>query len=450
MSARRSASLTPVDGSDVPEGVKFMRILVTAGPTREHLDPVRFLSNRSSGKMGYAVAEAARDRGHDVTLVSGPVAIRAPAGVLIERVVSAEEMLATVQRHFESCDALIMAAAVADWRPSVQSVQKLKKLRSPAELRLEPTPDILAMLQSIKGSRVVVGFAAETENLLAEARRKCASKGLDLIVANDVSRTDAGFDVDTNQVVLMAPGGTEEFLPLMSKAAVAVRIVEWVEARRGTVDPEAFQFRRRDIAPGPEAGGMRLAKIMAFIREVDKMKSVFRKTLLMDGSRYENDAEHSWHLALMAVLLGEYANAPGVNLARVVEMVLVHDLVEIDAGDTYCYDEAGNASKGERERVAADRLFGILPDDHQRRMRSLWDEFETRLTAEARFAAALDRIQPLMHNYFTGGVVWRQNGVGSAKVLERNHHVVDGSAVLWEYAEKLIRQAVDEGCLART
>jgi putative hydrolase of HD superfamily len=359
-------------------------------------------------------------------------------------------MLVAVQRHFESCDALIMAAAVADWRPSVQSLQKVKKHQASAELRLEPTRDILATLQPLKGTRLVVGFAAETENLLSEARRKCASKGLDLIVANDVSRLDAGFDVDTNQVVLVLPDGTDEALPLMSKAGVARRLIEWVEGKRGVAGAEAFPSRHRDITPNPEAGGSRLAKIMVFIREVDKMKSVFRKTLLMDGSRYENDAEHSWHLALMAVLLGEYANPPGVNLARVIEMVLVHDLVEIDAGDTYCYDDVGNASKGDRERAAADRLFGLLPDDHQRRMRSLWEEFETRRTPEARFAAALDRLQPLMHNYFTGGVVWRQNGVGSAKVLERNHHVVDGSTVLWDYAEMLIRQAMEEGYLKRT
>lgn len=424
-----------------------MRILVTAGPTREHLDPVRFLSNRSSGKMGYAVAEAARDRGHDVVLVSGPVAIPAPRGILTERVVSADEMLAAVHRHFETCDALIMAAAVADWRPATLSHQKLKKLRTTAELRLEPTADILASLRLLKGVRVVVGFAAETDDMLAEARRKCVDKGLDLIVANDVTRKDAGFDVDTNQAVFVLPDGTAEFLPLMSKAAMGLRIVKWVEGKKVGVGAGDSNARQREIVPGPEAGGARLARVMEFIREVDKLKHVFRKTLLMDGSRFENDAEHSWHLALMAVLLREYANAPELNLARVVEMVLVHDLVEIDAGDTYCYDDAGNANKAERERLAADRIFGLLPADHAQRLQAIWEEFEERRTAEARFAAALDRIQPLMHNYFTGGVVWRQHRIGSAKVRERNQHVVEGSVVLWEYAEALIRQAVEEGYL---
>jgi putative hydrolase of HD superfamily len=398
--------------------------------------------------MGYAVAEAARRRGHEVVLVSGPVSLAAPDGVLTERVISADAMLAAVRLHFATCDALIMAAAVADWRPATRSVQKLKKLKTAGELQLEPTPDILSTLRPLKGGRLVVGFAAETENLLSEAKRKCESKGLDLIVANDVGRSDAGFDVDTNQVVFVHPDGVTEALPLMSKVAVADRIIEWVEIKRGLVaGGKTRPVPLREIEPGLEAGGARMARIMGFIREVDKLKSVFRKTLLMNGSRYENDAEHSWHLALMAMLLGEYANAKVLNLARVIEMVLVHDLVEIDAGDTYCYDDAGNASKVERERKAADRVFGLLPEDHGRRLRALWEEFEERRTPESRFAAALDRVQPLMHNYFTNGVVWRNHGIISDKVRERNHHVTDGSTVLWEYADRLIRQAVEDGFL---
>lgn len=424
-----------------------MRILVTAGPTREHLDPVRFISNRSSGKMGFALAEAARDRGHEAVLVTGPVALTAPEGILTERVTSAEEMLKAVSRHFSSCDALIMAAAVADWRPVNRSSRKLKKTGAQGELRLEPTPDILLEMKPIKGRRIVVGFAAETEDLLAEAGRKCERKGLDLIVANDVSRNDSGFDVDTNQVFLIPAGGMMEELPLMSKSAVAERIVEWVERKAG-VTACVTRGSPRKLIPGPNAGGERLARIMDFVREVDKLKSVYRKTLIMDGSRYENDAEHSWHLALMAMLLGDYVNETGVNLGRVVEMVLVHDLVEIDAGDTYCYDDAGNASKRERERKAADRIFDLLPDDLGRRLRALWEEFENRCTPESRFAAALDRVQPLLHNYFTGGVIWSHHGIGCEKVRDRNRHVAEGSATLWEYAELLIRQAVQDGLLA--
>jgi putative hydrolase of HD superfamily len=399
--------------------------------------------------MGYAVAEAARSRGHDVVLVTGPVSLATPDSILTEKVISAEEMLAAVRHHFSTCDVLIMAAAVADWRPATRSGQKLKKLRTARELLLEPTPDILAMLHPIKGERLMVGFAAETENLLAEATRKCESKGLDLIVANDVGRLDSGFDVDTNQVVFVCPDGTTEALPLMSKAAVAERIIEWIEGKRGVSGVKARQGAPREIVPGPEAGGARMARIMGFIGEVDKLKSIFRKTLLLNGSRYENDAEHSWHLALMAMLLSEYANTKELNLARVIEMVLVHDLVEIDAGDTYCYDDAGNAGKVERERQSAERVFGLLPNDHGWRLRKLWEEFEERVTPESRFAAALDRIQPLMHNYFTSGVVWRNHGIKCDKVRDRNHHVADGSTVLWEYADMLIRQAVEDGFLDR-
>ncbi len=426
-----------------------MRILVTAGPTREHLDPVRFLSNRSSGKMGYAVAEVARARGHEVVLVSGPVSLPAPAGVLVERAVSAAEMLALVQRHFRTCDALVMAAAVADWRPAEFRHEKIKKLTAGADLRLVPTPDILRELRDEKGSRIVIGFAAETEDVLLEARRKCGAKGVDMIVANDVRQTDAGFDVDTNRVLLVFPDGSFRELPLMSKRAVAGHLLDWLEARAAAGPGSTASFSMRPVMPAAEAGGERLARIMEFILEIDKLKHVFRKTLLMDGSRYENDAEHSWHLAVMAVLLREFAVIKDIDIARVVEMVLMHDLVEIDAGDTYCYDVTGNAGKLERERAAANRVFGILPPDQAAWVRGLWDEFEARRTPEARFAAALDRVQPLLHNYYTGGVVWRTHGIDQGQVRERNSHVEQGSAALWEYAERLIRQAVEDGLLDR-
>lgn len=212
-----------------------MNLLVTAGPTREFLDPVRFLSNRSTGKMGYALAEAGVARGHSVRLISGPVSLVPPEGAALTRVTSAADMLAAVLDALAGCDALVMCAAVADWRPRQIAVQKLKKSTMSGTLELERTADIL---QAVRGLRrpgqLVVGFAAETENLLAAADGKRSAKGLDLIVANDVSRDDAGFEVDTNAVCLVTAGGVEP-LPLMSKRAVADRILDWIEANRHPV-----------------------------------------------------------------------------------------------------------------------------------------------------------------------------------------------------------------------
>jgi phosphopantothenoylcysteine decarboxylase/phosphopantothenate--cysteine ligase len=206
-------------------------LLVTAGPTREHLDPVRFISNRSRGKMGFAIAGAARTRGHDVTLIAGPVALATPPGVLRLDVVSARDMLAAVRERLPAADALIMVAAVADWRPRRCSDLKLKKRDMHPVLELEANPDILAAMGPLKGERLFVGFAAETGDPLPEARRKLAAKGLDLIVANDVAQADAGFGVDTNRVTLIARDGTVTPLPVLSKEAVAERIVAWVEQR---------------------------------------------------------------------------------------------------------------------------------------------------------------------------------------------------------------------------
>jgi len=193
----------------------------------------------------------------------------------------------------------------------------------------------------------------------------------------------------------------------------------------------------------------RLERQLRFIVEIDKLKSVFRQTLLMHGKRYENDAEHSWHIAVMALLLSEYASGQKLDIARVMKMALVHDLVEIDAGDTFCYDEKGAQTKLAREQSAADRIFGILPADQASEIRALWDEFEARQTPEARFAAALDRLQPLLHNYNTQGAAWQKHGVTSDKVLARNKHIEEGAPVLWEYAENLIRDAVEKGYLGR-
>ena len=191
----------------------------------------------------------------------------------------------------------------------------------------------------------------------------------------------------------------------------------------------------------------RLTRQIDFLREIDKVKGVFRQTWLLDGSRKENDAEHSWHLATMAVLLGEYAAEPGLDVARVVRMVLVHDLVEIDAGDTYCYDEKAAADKLQRETRAADRIFAILPEDQGREFRALWDEFEEAATPEARYANALDRLQPLLLNYHTHGASWQKHSVTSDRVLKRARPIAEATPGIWDYAAGLVRDAVQKGIL---
>lgn len=179
----------------------------------------------------------------------------------------------------------------------------------------------------------------------------------------------------------------------------------------------------------------RLERQMAFLLECDKSKTVERQTYLADGSRKENDAEHAWHLGLMAFVLAEYANEP-IDVLRTVEMVLVHDLVEIDAGDTYAYDTAGNETKQARELAAAERIFGLLPNDQQQKLRALWDEFEACQTPEARFAAALDRVQPMAQNAASGGKSWAEHGVTLPMILKRNEKTSDGSETLWTYGKE--------------
>ena len=205
------------------------RVLVTAGPTREPIDPVRYLSNRSSGKMGYALAEAARCRGAEVVLVTGPTALSVPGGLEVVRVETAAQMSDAVLARAASADYIFAAAAVADYRPETIAGQKMKKTDDPAALTLAPTLDILAELGRRKRpGQVLVGFAAETEDLLASARRKLASKNLTWIVANDVTQEGAGFDGDTNIVTLLGADGTETALPLLTKREVAERILGMV------------------------------------------------------------------------------------------------------------------------------------------------------------------------------------------------------------------------------
>ena len=190
----------------------------------------------------------------------------------------------------------------------------------------------------------------------------------------------------------------------------------------------------------------RLTQQVEFIIEAEKLKQVFRQTVLPGDRRRENDAEHSWHISLMAVLLREHAGEE-VDLLKALKMLLVHDLVEIDAGDTFAYDEEGNTDKEEREIRAAERIFALLPADQAAALRSLWDEFERRETPEARYAAALDRLQPLLLNFSTEGAAWRKHGVKKAQVIARNQHIEEGAPALWEHARKLIEAAVEKGYL---
>ena len=188
----------------------------------------------------------------------------------------------------------------------------------------------------------------------------------------------------------------------------------------------------------------RLEQQMRFLLEADKSKEIVRQTYLADGSRKENDAEHSWHLALMCAILSEYANEK-IDVGRTMARVLVHDLVEIDAGDTYAYDEAGNADKRQRELAAAERIFRLLPEDQAVRMRGLWDEFEEGTTPEAKFANTLDKIQPVLLNDASGGRSWREHQVEEARILARNVHTPEGSKILWEYARGRIQKNVENG-----
>jgi putative hydrolase of HD superfamily len=192
----------------------------------------------------------------------------------------------------------------------------------------------------------------------------------------------------------------------------------------------------------------RLEQQVRFLVEIDKSKQILRQTLLVDASRQENDAEHSWHLAVMAILLSEYAGDAGLDLLRVVKMALIHDVVEIDAGDTFVYDAVGNADRREREERAAERIFSILPADLALEMRALWEEFEAQESAEARFATALDRFQPVLQNYHAGGGGWRRHSITSDRILARNEQIAAGAPALWEYARNLIQDAVRQGFIA--
>ena len=189
----------------------------------------------------------------------------------------------------------------------------------------------------------------------------------------------------------------------------------------------------------------RLKKQLDFALEIDKEKNIFRQTHLSCHGRNENDAEHAWHMAIMAYLLKEYSNEP-VDIGKVMLMCLIHDIVEIDAGDTYAYDEEAKKTQRERELAAADRIFGLLPQDQAEYMRGLWDEFEERRTPEAKFARTLDNVQPVMLNSASCGKSWQEKGVHLSQILKRNEHTMDGSEELWNYAfDNYIKPNVDAG-----
>ena len=186
----------------------------------------------------------------------------------------------------------------------------------------------------------------------------------------------------------------------------------------------------------------RFRRQIEFILEADKLKNVLRKTILMDRSRRENSAEHSWHIALTVLILSEYAKDSDVDLFRVMKILLVHDLIEIDAGDTYCYDDQGRKDQARREKKAADRIFNLLPADQATTLRELWDEFEERETPESKFANAMDRLQPFLHNYVTEGQIWQENNIKSAQVKSRMRPLDDGAPILWNYVSSLIDDGV--------
>jgi putative hydrolase of HD superfamily len=185
----------------------------------------------------------------------------------------------------------------------------------------------------------------------------------------------------------------------------------------------------------------RLRRQLEFILEIDRLKGVLRQSYLIDTDRHENSAEHSWHLAVAAMVLAEHAKEP-IDVSKVIRLVLVHDLVEIDAGDTFIYDEVGNAGKAAREQKAADRLFGLLPREQGQTFMVLWREFEDRKTPEAKFAFALDRLMPILHNVFTQGGSWKEHGIRQEQAIAKNRPIEDGSPILWQAVESLITQTL--------
>lgn len=191
-----------------------------------------------------------------------------------------------------------------------------------------------------------------------------------------------------------------------------------------------------------------LEKQVAFIKEIDKLKYIQRKTRLFNSDRHENDAEHSWHLALMTIVLAQHSDKP-IDVLKVLKMVLIHDIVEIDAGDTFIYDMLKNHTNTDEELVAAKRIFGLLPKEQAEELIAIWQEFEDGITEEARFAKAMDRFEPLLQNTSNNGGTWQEFDVPYQKVFDKKKAIKDGSSVIWEYAENLINESVEKGILKK-
>ncbi len=194
---------------------------------------------------------------------------------------------------------------------------------------------------------------------------------------------------------------------------------------------------------------LRLQRQVRFVVEIDKLKQVLRQTFTIAKSRQENSAEHSWHIALMAILLSEYANSTKLDVFRVVKMLLIHDLVEIDAGDTFCYDDIARRDQHERELQAAERIFNLAPKDQAKKLVILWEEFEACKTPDSRFANAIDRLQPLLNNYYTEGKGWIKHNIKKHQVLDRNCIIRKEAPKLWDFVKKLIEDAVQKGFLKK-
>jgi putative hydrolase of HD superfamily len=188
----------------------------------------------------------------------------------------------------------------------------------------------------------------------------------------------------------------------------------------------------------------RLKHQIQFLVEIDQLKQIFRQSFLMDGSRQENDAEHSWHFAMIALILAEHAKEP-IDVSRVLRMALIHDIVEVDAGDSFVYDEAAMATKPARELAAAERIFNLLPSDQASEIRALWDEFEAGETPEAHYANAIDRFCGLLCNYQSGGGGWKRHKITASQIRARNQHIEDGAPALWNLAQEFIRDALEQG-----
>lgn len=193
----------------------------------------------------------------------------------------------------------------------------------------------------------------------------------------------------------------------------------------------------------------RLGRQIRFVTEIDRLKRIFRQNVVIGTTENENDAEHSWHMAVMAMVLSEYSTEKNLDMLKVLKLILVHDLVEIDAGDTFCYDDKGLEDKAEREKKAAERLFGILPEEQAKEIFQLWREFEELETPEAGFAACMDRLQPLLLNFNTGGHTWQKPGVTSERVLKRNMLLEQHVPELWNFAKEIIESAVEKGILKK-